>query len=202
MRWPTAGDLFEQSRQSSGSSGLGRRSMRFLVNSEWRRTVIFSISCRARTQVSSVDLMAPSRSAASAISRARSAARAGASGGPSLPGGGPSFSIWDLTAASCGRSVSAVCVDSERIVSTSTRSPPELLFELGQVLDRLFGGLDGARQARDAVGDGGRQGRGLRRLRLASAGAGCGGARRRRLSRGGRDRTRSQPGARRGEMRR
>ena len=98
--------------------------MMFLVNSEWRRTVIFSISCRARSQVSTVDLTAASSSDSRAVNRARSAARAGASVTPSLSGGGPSFSIWDLTAASCGRSDSAVSADSERIVSTLTRSPP------------------------------------------------------------------------------
>ena len=158
--------------------------MRFLVKSEWRRIVIFSISWRARTQVSSVDLMALSRPAASAISRARSAARAGASGGPSLLGGGPSFSIWDLTAASCGRSVSAVCVEFGEDRLDIDAQPAQLLFELGQVLDRLFSGLDGARQPRDAVGDVGRQGR-LRRLCLCGFGLRL---RRRRLSRGGCDR--------------
>ena len=85
--------------------------------------MIFSISWRARSQVSTVDLMAASSSDSSAVSRARSAARAGASDAPSS-GGGPSFSICDLTAASCGRSVAAVSSDSERIVSTLTRRPP------------------------------------------------------------------------------
>ena len=49
----TAGDVSTRCRAiCSGSSGLGRRSSRFLVNSEWRSTVIRSISWRARTQVS------------------------------------------------------------------------------------------------------------------------------------------------------
>ena len=86
--------------------------------------MIFSISWRARTQVSSVDLMAPSSAEPSTVSRARSAAMAAASGGASLAGQGPSLSICDLTAASCGRSASAVWDESPRIDSTSMRSRP------------------------------------------------------------------------------
>ena len=108
-----------------GSSGLGSRSSRFLVNSEWRSTVIFSISWRARTQVSSVDLMAPSSAEASAVSRARSAAIAGASGGASLPGGGPELLDLRLDGGElrpqllCG-----VARSSARMSSTSMRSRP------------------------------------------------------------------------------
>ena len=135
----------------------------FLVNSEWRMTVIFSISCRARSQVSTVDLMAVSSSDSSAVSRARSAARAGfrctflgrrtelldlrSDGG-------------ELRAQRRGR---IVRLGKDGLdVDTQT---PELLFELGHVLDCLFRRLDRARQARHVLDDGRRQ-CGLGRLGL------------------------------------
>ena len=58
--------------------------------------------------------------------------------------------------------------------------PAQLLFELGQVLNGLLGGLDGGCEPRDAVGDVGRQ-RHLRRRRFWR-GAVCRGLRRQRAA--------------------
>ena len=56
----TAGASVTISRHMPGNRGLGRRSSRFLVKSEWRSTVMRSMSWRARTHVTSLDLIAPS----------------------------------------------------------------------------------------------------------------------------------------------
>ena len=60
------------------------------------------------------------RCQAGTLGRQSPALRAGAS----LAGGGPSFSIWDLTSSSCGRSDSAVCAVWSRTSSTFARKPP------------------------------------------------------------------------------
>ena len=182
MRWPTAGASLIRSRHRPGSSGLGRRSTRFLVKSEWRSTVIFSISWRARTQVSSVDLMAPSSAAASA-------SEAGALGrdrrrlrGRILGGRGPELldlrsDGGELRAQRLG-GVGGVGQDALHVDA----QPAQLLFELGQVLYRLLGGLDGRRQPRNAVGNVGTgsvalSGAGWEEgVRQAAGAAGCGGA--------------------------
>ena len=204
-----AGRSATRSRQTPGSSGLGRRSIMFLVNSEWRRTVIFSISCRARTQVSTVDLMAPSSSEASAVSRARSAAMAGASAGASLPGGRPELLDLGLD----GRQLRAqrlggverIRKGSPRHRRAARRAPPRARPDAGSSFPRLS--IAPVSRVMLAATSLGRVAAslgvaGLLAPRPAVLGGSAARAAPAPVRRAGSERPRSQPGARRGGLRR
>jgi hypothetical protein len=147
-----------------------------LVKSEWRSTVIFSISWRARTQVSSVDFYGSIERGGQRRQPCPLGGNRGRLGGRILCGLRPEL----LDLRFDGGQLRAQRLSGLGRVGQDAldvhAQPAQLLLELGQVLNGLLGGLDGGREPRNAIGNVGRQ-RHLRRRSFWGAGAaGCVGA--------------------------